>query len=189
VELTVPAFSAKKIDGKRAYKLAREGKLEDAGTAPMRIDNIELMSYAYPDGVFVVDCGKGTYVRSIIETMGNALGSYAAMSGLIRSKNGVFNIKNAHKIAEIEELAGSGNLSSIVEAVEDVLDLPKAVLNNTDAIKKISNGIAPKRNEYKVFPDPTPDTHYLIMSENGELLALGDFEPNGGTLKLLKVFT
>ncbi|MDR2883826.1 MAG: tRNA pseudouridine(55) synthase TruB [Deferribacteraceae bacterium] len=187
IELTVPAFSAKKINGKRAYDLAREGKLEDAGKATMTITKIELMSYSYPDGVFVMDCGKGTYVRSVIETMGNTLGSYAAMSGLIRSQNGIFNVKNAHKIAAIEEAVNSNKVNDVLLAVEDVVDLPKAILYDA-AVSKIANGIAPRRNEYKTIPEPAEDLHYLIMSVSGKLLALGEWDKNGGALKLLKVF-
>jgi tRNA pseudouridine55 synthase len=187
VELTVPAFSAKKIGGRRAYDLAREGKLEDAGKAVMHVDNIELMSYAYPDGVFVVDCGKGTYVRSIIETMGNALGSYAAMSGLLRSKNGVFNVKDARKLDEIDIIVKSGDISSVLLAVENVVDMPRAILYDT-AVQKLSNGVSPRCNEYKLLPDPMPNTHCLIMSTSGQLLALGDFDEKGGAIKLLKVF-
>ncbi len=187
-ELIVPAFSAKKIDGVRAYDLARKGELEDAGTAPMKIYKIELMSYNYPDGVFVVDCGKGTYVRSIINEMGNRLGSHAAMSGLIRSRSGRFHMKDAHKLDDIKCIAGEGRGAELVLHVQDVLDLPKAVLK-PGAVNAVMHGISPKAADYLSLPDTGAGGKCLLLSPDGRLTALGVLQKGSAVpVKLSKVF-
>ncbi len=188
-ELTVPAFSAKKIDGVRAYDLARKGELEDAGTAPMKIYKIELVSYDYPDGVFVVDCGKGTYVRSIINETGNRLGAYAAMSGLIRSRSGRFHMKDAHKLDDIKCIAGEGRGAEIVRPVQDVLDLPIAVVK-PETVDAVMHGVSPKTAGYRSLPDTGADGLCLLLSPDGRLVALGEIQKGAIVpVKLSKVFS
>lgn len=186
VELVVPAYSAKKIDGERAYKLAREGKLENAGKSFMKIHSIELLSYSYPEGVMVINCGKGTYVRSIIEHMGLALGCGAAMSGLVRSVNGQFNLKDAYKLDEIEKFVKDGAIGRVLKCVEDVVPLKKAVIR-ANATENIMNGVSPYRNMYVLFPELNEGDLCLITDTNGKLLALGE-RTGKMPLKLSKVF-
>ena len=186
-ELVVPAFSAKKIDGKRAYELARKGDLEDAGTALMRIDRIELLSYDYPEGVFVIDCGKGTYVRSVIHKLGLVTGAFAAMSGLIRSKNGPFLLADAVKLDDIRVAVDEGRAAGILRPVQDVLDIPKFTVSD-GAAKRLMNGISPKVNEFTSLPSAVPGSLCLLMNQKGELLALGEFKGGSTPVKLSKVF-
>jgi tRNA pseudouridine55 synthase len=187
-ELTVPAFSAKKINGRRAYDLARKGELEDAGTVMMSIKRIELTKYSYPDGEFVVDCGKGTYVRSIINELGTKTGAYAAMSGLIRSKNGTFHMDTAKKLSEIADMVEAGELDQLLMPIQTVLYLSKLVVNGF-AAGKLANGVAPQATAYLPTP-PALDNgaQCLLMSENGVLLALGEFIGGAVPVRLSKVF-
>ncbi len=186
-ELTVPAFSAKKINGERAYKLARKGEIEDAGTAAMRIDKIELISYEYPDGVFVVDCGKGTYVRSIINSLGEKTGAYAAMSGLIRSRSGAFKADDALKLDDLARLAGEGRLESAVRRIEDVVPLKRAVIKDS-AVKGLMNGMSPNIRDYTVLPDLSDAEECFIFDSNKRLLALGVAGAGDKVIKTDKVF-
>ncbi|MDR0454749.1 MAG: tRNA pseudouridine(55) synthase TruB [Deferribacteraceae bacterium] len=187
-ELTVSAFSAKKIDGLRAYDLARKGKLQDAGTAPMKIFKIELLSYNYPVGIFVIDCGKGVYVRSVINCMGDKLGSFAAMSGLMRSRNGQFHIKNARKLADIKQIADSGRKSELVTPVQDVLNLPKAVIKDK-IYNAVMHGISPKAADYQSLPDAYDSGMCLLLTREGKLVAFGDIQKESPVpVKLSRVF-
>ena len=185
-ELTVPAFSAKKIDGCRAYKLARKGELTDAGIALMKVYNVEFLSYSYPEGVFVIDCGKGAYVRSVIHELGIKLGSYAAMSGLMRSRSGPFSMKNAYKISDIAQITSEGRVSEIVIPIQDVLDLPKAVVKST-AVSSVFNGVSPKAADYLSLPDTCGQC--LLFTAEGKLIALGNIQKELPIpVKLSKVF-
>lgn len=91
---TPPVFSAMKINGQRAYKLAREGKEVKLEPRPVKIYKIELTDYKYPFVRFTCEVSSGTYIRSLVEDLGKELGTGAYMSDLRRTKVGEFDIKN-----------------------------------------------------------------------------------------------
>lgn len=171
--LKVPAYSAKKINGVRAYKLARKGEIEDAGEKEMEIYSIDLLNYEYPFGLIKVSCGKGTYIRSIINTLGERLGTGAVMSGLIRSANGIFKSNKSYKLSQLEKLAAENNLSQSVIPIYDILDWGRAVVKDS-FIKKIKNGVSPDRDSFLHFPIEHEGSHFFIMDNNGNLLAAAE---------------
>lgn len=83
-----PAFSAMKINGKRAYELARASKPVELEPRPVHIDSLELTNYTYPDIAFTVSVSSGTYIRSLVEDIGKALGTGAYMTDLRRTRVG-----------------------------------------------------------------------------------------------------
>ena len=83
---TPPIYSAIKVDGKRAYKLAREGKEVAIEPRLIRINSIAMTTYEYPYVKFTADVGSGTYIRSLVEDLGKKLGTGAYMSDLRRTK-------------------------------------------------------------------------------------------------------
>lgn len=87
-----PLFSACKVDGKRAYDLARKGSDMQLEPKQIRIDNIELLEYELPKIRIRVTCGKGTYIRSLARDIGEALKSGAYLTGLTRTRVGDFKI-------------------------------------------------------------------------------------------------
>lgn len=92
---TPPAFSAIKVDGKRAYDLAREGKDVKLQARPVTIYQLELTSYEYPYVRFTARVSSGTYIRSLAEDLGSHLGTGAYMSDLRRTRIDGFDIANA----------------------------------------------------------------------------------------------
>jgi len=90
-----PAFSAMKINGQRAYKLAREGKTVELEARPVIIYKNELTSYKYPFVTFTSEVGSGTYIRSLVEDLGKMLGTGAYMSDLRRTRVGRFSLGDA----------------------------------------------------------------------------------------------
>lgn len=187
VSLTVPAYSAKKIDGERAYDLARKGLIEDAGEREMEILSCDLMNYAYPHGIIRVACAKGTYIRSIIHELGRDLGCGAAMSGLIRSCNGTFHMKNAIRLSQLEEMVAAGKTEEVVQDVNAALNWPVAVVR-PEAVTAVSNGMSPKRGLYLSLPESDTD-HYLIASPEGRFLAVARRDAGGANpLKVFRVF-
>lgn len=93
-----PAFSAMKVNGQRAYKLAREGKIVELDARPVRIYANTLIAYDYPFVQFTSDVGSGTYIRSLVEDVGTTLGTGAYMVGLRRTQVGHFDIAQAHDV-------------------------------------------------------------------------------------------
>jgi tRNA pseudouridine55 synthase len=96
-----PMYSAIKIDGKRAYKLAREGKVIDMPSRQVRIDKLELISYQYPFVKCVCDVSSGTYVRTLVEDIGKMLGTGAYCQELRRTQIDIHNVENSLQIKQI----------------------------------------------------------------------------------------
>lgn len=105
-----PAFSAKYIKGKRAYVYARKGIEPKLDPAPIQIHSIELIAYDLPFITIKTLCSKGTYIRALARDIGRALSTGAHLVELRRTRSGVFSIKQALSIAEVEKkLSDLGN--------------------------------------------------------------------------------
>jgi len=90
-----PIFSAIKIDGQRAYKLARAGKMPEMKPRAAHIDRIIVQEYTYPDIRFTAHVSSGTYIRTLVEDLGKVLGTGAYMASLRRTRVGPYMIDNA----------------------------------------------------------------------------------------------
>jgi tRNA pseudouridine55 synthase len=100
-----PAYSAMKVDGRRAYDLARKGTLVELEPRPVRVYGIELVEYAWPLLRLRIDCGRGTYVRAIARDLGAALGTGAYLTQLRRTRIGAFSAADA---VTVERLKADG---------------------------------------------------------------------------------
>lgn len=101
---TPPAFSAIKIGGKRAYKLARSGQQVELKQRQITIYDIEEIEYKYPYISFMVSVSSGTYIRSLAEDIGTKLSTGAYLWSLKRTEVGNFNLENANQIEDIKIL-------------------------------------------------------------------------------------
>lgn len=97
---TVPAFSAVKINGQRAYHLARRGEAVSMPTRQIEIYVIEILSYNYPELIIRTHVSSGTYIRTLGEDIGKALGVGAYLTALRRTQIGDYQIKNAVKLSD-----------------------------------------------------------------------------------------
>ena len=93
-----PVHSAIKVDGKRAYALARAGQLDTLDKRPIRIDSIDIESYAWPLLTLDIRCGKGTYIRSLARDIGVALGTGGMLTALRRTEVAPFTLEHAHTL-------------------------------------------------------------------------------------------
>lgn len=98
-----PMYSALKVNGKKLYELAREGKEVERKARPVTIHYIEILDMSLPQLTIKVGCSKGTYIRTLCHDLGEKLGCGAAMAALERTKSGQFTIDNAITLAELEE--------------------------------------------------------------------------------------
>ena len=101
-EQVVPIYSAKKVNGKKLYEYARNGEEVKLPINEVDIYNLELISYEDNKIVFKCNCSKGTYIRSLIQTICEKLNVIGTMSDLIRTKQGNFDISNTYTIKDIE---------------------------------------------------------------------------------------
>ena len=95
IQQVPPQFSALKVEGKRAYDLARAGEAVALAARPVRVDRVELIAYAWPRLEVAVDCGSGTYIRSIARDVGAALGVGGLIEVLVRTRIGPFTLEDA----------------------------------------------------------------------------------------------
>lgn len=141
IEQTPPVFSAIKIDGKRAYDLARAGQHVDMKPRQVRIDGIEILDR--PDAQTVqmrVDCGKGTYLRSLGRDIATALGSVGYLTALRRIKVGPFSLDDAISLEAVEAMGHTPPGSRNLLAIEAALDgIPAMVLSEVEAVR-LRNG-------------------------------------------------
>jgi tRNA pseudouridine55 synthase len=99
-----PAYSAKKVGGQRAYKLARKGKEVKLQPHEVTINKIELIKFDLPYCTIAVDCSKGTYIRALARDIGFFLDSGAYLTALVRTRIGPYDLSNAMDISEFEKI-------------------------------------------------------------------------------------
>ncbi len=98
---TPPIYSAIKVNGQRAYKLARDSKEVKLEPRKVKVNRLQVTSYNYPEIRFIVEVSSGTYVRSLVHDVGQRLSTGAYMKGLVRTSVGMFNINGAMSVNEI----------------------------------------------------------------------------------------
>jgi tRNA pseudouridine55 synthase len=172
IEQTPPAYSAARVQGKRAYDLARRG--DDLTLAPrnVRIDRIDLCSFAWPHLELEVHCGKGTYIRSIARDLGNALGVGGYVAELRRLRIGSFKVEDAVSL-DADASAAQSRLHPMTAAVGEL----QTVTVTADEIRRLRTGMSiPMDGEGK----------YAVLDEAGRLVAVG--EVKNSLFQPVKVF-
>jgi tRNA pseudouridine55 synthase len=123
-----PAFSAKKIAGTPAYKLARAGKPVELKAATIRIHHFEIVSLTGAEAAFAMTVSAGGYVRSVAHELGQDLGCGAHLSSLRRTQAGVFTLADARTLQELEAVKGN------IEALESLCIHPRLLLPELPAV-------------------------------------------------------
>jgi tRNA pseudouridine55 synthase len=142
IEQVPPQYSAIKIQGERAYDLAREGETVELKPRPVEIHELILLDQGDTDhAVFEAECGKGTYVRSLARDMGRLLGCFGHVSALRRTACGPFDERDMIPLEELEAVchraaSGEGNLADALLPVETALDdIPALAVTRADAAR------------------------------------------------------
>ena len=176
-----PMYSAIKVNGKKLYELAREGKTVEREARTVTIKNIEVQNVdlTAKTVTMVVDCSKGTYIRTLCNDIGAALGCGGYMSALTRTKTGRFCIEESFTLEQIEEMLQSGNYSFIVPVAEALPEYRRITLADKNA-KKVRNGI-------KISVEGlTEGEIYRVFDESGEFLILAQQTKDG--LEVIRTF-
>lgn len=152
-----PAYSALKVNGKRAYELARKGEEVDLNLRKVTIYDIEILNFKPPYAMIKIVCSKGTYIRSLCRDIGSDIGCPSFMNFLLRTSTGNFNLQNSHFLSEISK----NTINNVIENTEMALnmnsvyvdcELAAKVLNGNSVPLKINNI---KNNEIvKIFIKP-----------------------------------
>lgn len=176
-----PAYSAIKIEGKRAYDLARQGADEIVlASRDIMIHRLAVIDHTKEDASFVTSCGKGTYIRSLARDMATALGTVAHVSHLRRTAVGQFNEENAISLDFLRELGHSAAASPYVIPVVTALDdIPALPITTAEAQKLRFGQRLPPRQELS-------QTHLYKALCDGHLVALVEAAEEG--VKSVRVF-
>jgi tRNA pseudouridine55 synthase len=141
IEQTPPPFSAKKIDGKPAYKLARAGTPVELKAVKIRIACFEIARVEGAEADFTMSVSSGGYVRSVAHEMGKALGCGAHLSGLRRTRAGVFTLDEAYTLDELDALKGKvDELDARCVHPRSLLPEMPAVCGDDHALGRLRNG-------------------------------------------------
>lgn len=140
IEQTPPQFSAIKIDGERAYDLARSGEQVEMKSRIVSVYDLRLLGTTADTATLELHCGKGTYVRAIARDMGLILGCFGHVSALRRLTVGQFSTENAISLDTFEKMAQSSDPDRFLLPVETVLDDIPALALTDDEISRIKQG-------------------------------------------------
>lgn len=191
-----PMYSALKKDGVRLYDLARQGVEVEREPRPVTVYSLELL----PDGtdgtdpakgeyVLNVSCSGGTYIRTLIDDLGEALGCGAAMAALLRTRVGVFRLEDAVTPEELEEARDRGELSTCLMPLEDALTFLGSVTVTEAQATRFRNGgelALDRLREQDTLPED--GTLLRVLSQEPAFLGLGEVDRSSGSLLVKRVF-
>lgn len=135
-----PMYSALKVDGKKLYELAREGKVIERKARPVTFYELEILSVDLPRVQIRVTCSKGTYIRTLCHDIGQVLGCGGCMESLLRTYVEPFALDSSLTLAQIQELADTGRVEEILCPVEKLFaDMPACTIL-PEFVKYMYNG-------------------------------------------------
>ena len=170
LEQVPPMYSAVKVNGKKLYELAREGKEIERKSRTIEVYNIRIRQFLPPDRVEIdVDCSKGTYIRTLCSDIGKALGCGGHMAELLRTRTGAFSLENAIKLDELKALAEQEKAEEVLLTMEEALEDFPMVKVSEKSQKFLYNG--GKIQERFLTEKPA------VLTE-GEIVATYDHENN-----------
>lgn len=139
-EQVPPMYSALKVNGKKLYELARQGREVERQPRHVDIPQIRILEVCIPYARFVVECSKGTYIRALCADIGGQLGCGAAMESLKRTRVGNFSIKNAITLSEVERLMESGDYEKYVISPDSIFSEYEGAVVKPEAERALLNG-------------------------------------------------
>jgi len=180
---TPPQYSAIKINGERAYDLARRGEKADIKSRSVTVHSLEFLAYNAPEVRLKMRCGKGVYVRSIAMDLAAKLGTYAYVSTLRRTLVGKFSASIAISLESLEKIVHiprpGNDLPGILLPVEAALDDIPVLEITTKSAQKLCQG-------QLIKIENTPETEHLRIVSAGKFMAMA--EVRDGFLKPVRVF-
>ena len=179
IDQVPPRYSAVKVDGRRAYHLARTGHDLDLKPRKVRIDSLQLLEYEFPRLVVRVACGSGTYIRALGRDLAIRLGTRAVMSKLERVAIGPFHVSESIDCDQLES-----------ESLERHLHSPLQVLSGVAEVHVDAEAVQELRHGRPCFIAPTPARGEAIAVDDAQqLIAIGEVQDEGTRFQPRKLFT
>lgn len=179
LEQIPPMYSAIKINGQKLYDIARRGGEVERRPRHITVSGISVVGRSGNDFVLDISCSKGTYIRTLCNDIGDALGCGGCMSSLRRTAAGDFSVSQAYTIDEVVAAAAAGEAGKLLLPTDSMFAaLPRCTAGAQDE-RRIKNG-----NEIKT--PALADGDYRVYSDSGEFLILGRAE--NGRMRTIKSF-
>jgi tRNA pseudouridine55 synthase len=190
IEQIPPAFSAVKVGGKPAYRLARKGQQPELKPRKATVYRLDLLRLEPPELEIEVECSRGTYVRTLAQDIGQELGCGGHVASLVRTRVGPFTVESAIEVEELEAAIADGSWQELLQPMDcGLLHLPQVTVHIEDE-KDIRHG-QPVRLDPAVtasVPSPEPGTEARAYAEDGSLVAIIRYDGRAGLWRPKRVF-
>ena len=182
-----PMYSALKVNGKKLYELAREGKTVERKARNVQIFSIEILEIDLPRVRMSVHCSKGTYIRTLCHDVGQKLGCGGCMDKLLRTKVGVFELADTLKLAEIDALAKESLVEERIISVDELFEDYTKVWMKQEFDVVVHNG---NRVKKRMFEEKlSSNTERLrVYDSKGEFIGIYEYSEERSDFKPVKMF-
>ncbi len=181
-----PMYSARKINGKKLYELAREGREIERSPRPVSICGIRIESMDLPRVRMEITCSKGTYIRTLCHDIGRKLGVGGCMESLTRTRVGEFAVQDSRKLAEIRDMKDCGRLEEWLIPIEKVFERYRRVRVDEKQDSLLYNGNVLYIPEAK---EKCGDGELIRVCDSaGSFAALYRYDGSSGKCKIAKMF-
>ena len=181
-----PMYSAVQVNGQRLYDLARKGIEVERTPREVQINKLEKLSYDENtrEGTLSIECGKGTYVRTIISDMGDKLGTGGIMTSLVRTSSGGFTLEECYTFEQIQQAKDEGRLEELILPIDRVFTmLPKLRLNEAQT-KMYRNGV--KLDLSRIHNIREDKDCYSVYGSDGKFIGTAVPDRENGVLRVGK---
>lgn len=188
-----PMYSAIKVNGKKLYEYAREGKIVELLPRPVEIYSLDILSVDMDtlDVRFSVVCSKGTYIRSLIRDIGNDLGTGAAMSALLRDEVNGIRYEDGYKISDLQKLKEIDRLAMSVLPMDEILKDAPAVYIRESGKRYLENGNRLRLDDFDIQDGISVSTlensQFFRVYMEGALRALYVYDDSKKDYKVYKM--
>ena len=192
-----PMYSAIKVNGKKLYQLAREGKTIERQPRHVCITEIVVEKIELPRVTMMISCSKGTYIRSLCRDIGAELGCGGCMESLVRTQVGSFFLKDAIRLDQVEELVKEGRIEKYIVPIENAFLEYPALCVKEETEKALQNG-NPLRQDGLVgwetaenregFLEKMPESTVRVYDRRGYFTGLYEFQKEKGLYFPKKMF-
>lgn len=183
-----PMYSALKVNGKKLYELAREGREVERKARTVWIREIEILECRPPEAVLRVVCSKGTYIRTLCADIGDRLGCGGVMKSLKRIRSGDFSLDSAFTLSRLEELRDQGRLEEALIPVDSVFLSEPALHTESEGTRLLENGNALKPSQTKEKKIYESGRWVRMYRENGSFAGIYTYDEERRRYRPVKMF-
>ena len=183
-----PMYSAVKVNGKKLYELARQGKTVERPERKVTIEKLELEKFDEENqtAVFYIECSSGTYIRTLADDIAKAAGSGAYLTDLVRTKAAGFDISQTFTLEQIQQMADENRVEDAIISVDKIFsDMPKITLSAKQTVM-YKNGVKLYLKNIKNLKNGVEK--YTVYSDKNEFLGIAKTDTENEVLKIGKNF-